>query len=1051
METVTLVPLAVDILAWRDAAGTPQRTVIVKATFELRHREPARHALPYPLFGDLHYEENEGRSLRVASDYVPRKVSVDVLVTGAVYAPPGERVTRRDVRFALLSGDRALVDKRIVALGPRERAEGGAPGPSTFAYLPLRYELAYGGSTSKSNPIGVGADPGDPRLPLLVHPDNAQLVAGLGPVPASWWWRKRALVGADPSALAAQEPTIPSSLDFAYFNAAPPDQQIPRLDGGETVVLVGLHPTMGELSLPLPAQQAHARIDSAKGRVDVPLRLDTLWIEADTLRCTLTWRGAVPAEAMDADTLASARLTSTLANRGEAPLWEARAVAPEKAAAQAQAQAPIHPLAKSFGGRTLAVELELERPVSVAAAPKAAERPKTPPRVTPHVPVVNATELVVWTTPWQVRPPEHTLTVIVKGTFTIGDDGAVKLSDAQDQPSGDVPHDDAEGASLRYASDFAIFKPAADVLLVGHAYPTDPKSGVALVDLRVGELHRRVGVFGDRSWGAESKSATFDRMPLRWERAMGGPLSDANPVGRGYKTGVLLPNLERPEALVVGSGDRPEPACFAPVAPMWKARRSKLGTYDASWLETRWPYLPMDFDWAHFNAAPAEQQVPYLRGDERFSISGVRPGGGTLAGRLPGRRPRVFAQRTDAAGGAFFEVLLRLDTAWFDADAGKVVLVWRGLFTVADEDAPDLAALYLDQDDGDAGPLSLERAQQRFFARATTGAVPTELLGFPDEPTPDQAPPLPAPPPAPTTEEVLARLAAGESLAAANLAGVRLAGADLTGVDFTDAVLARADLTRAKLDRAKLAGAVLAGATADEASFRGADLTGADMTGARLGRAVFAGADLSHALLDGVQAGSATFAEARGESASFAGAALQGATFDRAKLRALDLSRASLEGASFRDAELADVRLYDARGDGAVFEGATLDGARAQGGVLRRATLTGVRATGSAWESADLTGASLQSATLSGAIFTRARLDDAVLNQATATEASFRRASLRRTRCLKANLMQAIFERADLTEADRRGANLYQAETWRAKTDRADLSLANVKGTKLAR
>ena len=29
--------------------------------------------------------------------------------------------------------------------------------------------------------------------------------------------------------------------------------------------------------------------------------------------------------------------------------------------------------------------------------------------------------------------------------------------------------------------------------------------------------------------------------------------------------------------------------------------------------------------------------------------------------------PRAFAQRTEEAGGAFFEVLLRLDTVWIDA------------------------------------------------------------------------------------------------------------------------------------------------------------------------------------------------------------------------------------------------------------------------------------------------------------------------------------------------------------------------------------------------
>ena len=87
-------------------------------------------------------------------------------------------------------------------------------------------------------------------------------------------------------------------------------------------------------------------------------------------------------------------------------------------------------------------------------------------------------------------------------------------------------------------------------------------------------------MFGDRKWGGfgfEGKPSRFEKMPLRWERALGGPLSEANPVGRGFKTGVLVPNLERPESLLQTRDDRPAPACFAPIAPAWKARKRGAG------------------------------------------------------------------------------------------------------------------------------------------------------------------------------------------------------------------------------------------------------------------------------------------------------------------------------------------------------------------------------------------------------------------------------------------------------------------------------------------
>jgi uncharacterized protein YjbI with pentapeptide repeats len=674
--------------------------------------------------------------------------------------------------------------------------------------------------------------------------------------------------------------------------------------------------------------------------------------------------------------------------------------------------------------------------------------------VTPNLPVVNETGLHAWTLPWQVKPPESAIVVIVKATYLLGDDGTLKLAPEQDPPSGDVPYEE-DGASLRYASDFTVFKPAADVLLVGHAYPTDKAVGVANVELRLGNLQRRLAVFGDRSWGSfglDSKPARFDKMPLRWERALGGPLSEVNPVGRGFKTGVLVPNLERPDALIKSKDDRPPPACFAPVAPSWQGRKTKTGTFDGTWLKERWPYLPADFDWGHFNAAPPEQQVPYLRGDERFALVGIRPGGKGVEGQLPGTRPRVFAQRTEEVGGDFFEVLLRLDTAWFDADANKVVLVWRGIYSSPDEDSPDIAALYVDVEQGDSS-RSLEQARERFLARvATAGVLPVAAMAFPGEPKQVAAPlpPLPPPPGAPAGADVLAKLAAGASLARADLTGVDLSGANLAGADLTGAILAQANLTGAVLDRAKLAGAVLVGAHADRASFIEADLTRADLTRAHLGRAVLQKTHLGGAVLDAVRAAGASFVEAHGERASLVGAALQDAKLDRAKLAGADFTGAELTGASFREAKLDDVRLYEVRGDGAIFDKATMSRARADRASLRRASFAGIDAPQSVWEAADLTGASFLEAKLQHALFQRAKLDEATLTKATATEASFRRASLKRARCARANLMKASFERADLTEADLRSANLFQAETWRAKTGHADLTSATVSGTKLA-
>ena len=839
LEVTALAPLSVGTLAWRDASGALQLTVIAKATFEIRADRRARLVDPYPLFGDVYFEENAGRSLRVPSDHAPAKARADVLFTGAAYAPVGERVTHRSVRFAVASGSTVLFDKKLLAVGSRERDRAGTPTPpQPFAYLPLRWEMAYGGAASRANPIGVGEDPGDTRLPSVVDPANPKRAAGLGAVPSHWPTRADSLAGVDPAVFTRPMPTLPGGLDLGYFNAAPADQQLAKLQGDESVLMHGLHPAIQEMTWRLPGLCAHALFELGGARRPVPLVADTLWIEGEMLRCTLSWRGHVGLSADEAAHLDAARVMVALAKGEAAPSWERRPAAPAGPAPRIASAAGL-PETASIYQRSASIELELEH--SILMAPRSEKKQRLPRRVTPTLPIVNETGLVAWTIPWQVKPPEFSTVVIVKTTYLVADDGSLMLAPEQDPPSGDVAYDEDEAtagaSSLRYSTDFAVFKPAADVMLVGHAYPPDERVGVSNVELRVGDLRRRIGVFGDRKWGGfgvEGKPASFDRMPLRWERALGGPLSDANPVGRGFKTGVVAPNLERPESLVRTPDDRPPPACFAPVSPRWKPRRDRSGTFDAAWLKDRWPYLPADFDWGHFNAAPPEQQVQYLRGDERFAVVGVRPGGKGFEGQLPGSRPRVFAQRTEEVGGDFFEVLLRLDTLWIDADAGKMVLVWRGLFATPDDDSPDIAALYVDVEHG-ASARPVEEVRERFLARILSAELlPLAALALPAKHADGPAkppPPLPPPPDAPSREAALALIATGAGAGRRDLTGVDLGGANLAGMDLTGVVLSRANLAGTVLDGAKLAGAVLTGARADGASFVDADLVAADSRG----------------------------------------------------------------------------------------------------------------------------------------------------------------------------------------------------------------------------
>lgn len=122
----------------------------------------------------------------------------------------------------------------------------------------------------------------------------------------------------------------------------------------------------------------------------------------------------------------------------------------------------------------------------------------------------------------------ETAFMVVKATFAFGRRGPV-LAEAQlPLLAADVFWGDPALSSLRAGGDFALAKPATDVLLVGRAIAQSPGTRVADVSLRVGPVAKTVRVFGDRRWeraGGElvpSAPQPWERIPLRWEFAFGG-------------------------------------------------------------------------------------------------------------------------------------------------------------------------------------------------------------------------------------------------------------------------------------------------------------------------------------------------------------------------------------------------------------------------------------------------------------------------------------------------------------------------------------------------
>ena len=731
-----------------------------------------------------------------------------------------------------------------------------------------------------------------------------------------------------------------------------------------------------------------------------------------------------------------------------------------------------------------------------------------PARTTPAVPIVCPPSLSPATVAWQHKPPSDSLTVVVKATFDLVADGPARMRREADPPTGDVHHDDDIEQSLGYASDFAFFKPRADVTVVGHAHAPGGSSAACRVTLRFGagssRIERSIHVLGDRVWQralgvslSPTEPAPFASMPLVYERAFGGPSHPANPLGAGAER---LPNLEDPDRPIVGPGDTPPPVCFAPVPPTFPSRAGKLGTYDGRWLATRWPYFPEDFDWAHFQSAPTPQQLDWLQGDEPFEIAGMRSDHPIVRGRLPGRRVQCFAQHTAETGGALREVLLRLDTAAFDMDRMKVNLVWRGIYEVSDEEAPEIATLLFATSDLRDPATTLEQAKEKLRV-AWTPMEPVVL----EEPEPPPAndvaeddeeidpeiarleaeqeereraildelraagvavddPPEPPPPedprvlverlraagmPEEDADELLQILTAKPEEAAEpeppepaireRVIELLRDGDPLDGLDFTGGDLSDLDFTGLALT-----GTILVNANLRRCLFRGATMESAQMGSADLTGADLTGADLSGADLTGASISGARFEGARIAHADFGKASGAKSDFRRARGDRPSFVGADLTGATFAAASLPGADFTRATLDHALFEDAMLPEARlydvrCQGGRFDRAKMPETRADG-----AFVVNSSLRSVDASASEWEGATLDGSTFLGSSLPGAGFARTSCHGTVLSGADLRGARFRRAALVGAKLIKANLMRASFEKANLTKADLRMANL-------
>jgi uncharacterized protein YjbI with pentapeptide repeats len=677
---------------------------------------------------------------------------------------------------------------------------------------------------------------------------------------------------------------------------------------------------------------------------------------------------------------------------------------------------------------------------------------------------------------WEPRPGEPAVTVVVKATYDLPEEGVATLADAQRMPTGDAFVEDDIERGVAYPSDLEPLKPRAEVLVVGHAHVPEAVPRTRAV-LRLGGLEKSLSITGDRAWrGKADPAQPFSAMPLGWERSFGGPTDRRNPIGRGLVAdpavgAVLLPNLEDPSATFDGGETRPTPCNLGPIPRTWEARLRHGGTYDAAWLAERYPHPAADLDYQMFMAASPDQHFDgFLRGDEALNLVHLHPRFARVACTFPGHRAQAFF----VARGGLLDVGLRLDTVVVDADQGQAMLVWRGVASLPEP--PPEALFVVHQEPGDAH----DRDAYEAWHRRVAGAEEEAAAAAEPEPVPTG--------PASLADILSARLGAGT--AGPEEPGARWAHLDqaMTVQGDPDIVASvaqelarrRGEEAREKAFRPVFEDALgLPPARAPEAKaelddgltpeerlelemeLALGDLTPPEDPKRQAVREALekgescAGWDLTHVDLGGMSLAGGDFTGAILTRANLSGAVLRGTRLDEAVLTEAELSGAVFEDASLVDAVLSPVRAANTR-----FIGTDLSRSAARDSYFREARF--VRC--------DLRGAELAESDLGEASFDECRLDGADLSGATLEGATFARSSLVDAWCEgveadrlvldgcdarllraseEASLKAASFRRSVLDGARFGGARLSGADFSLARLGRADFTEAFLDEAKL--
>lgn len=240
----------------------------------------------------------------------------EVLVAGSCCAPRGTRRPASQVTLRVGS-----VRKTLAVFGDRYWVPGAGglkkiSEAESFEEIPMVWGNAFGGEGFADNPAGKGITPvagpdGKPRVPLPNIEDPQRLIGSPQdrPSPAGFFQldlmaplRQKKAGTYDDKWFKERWPYFPDDMNYEFFNAAPEDQYLDGFfRGDEPVEVGGMHPDMPLIRSRPPDVRIRLFVTRKKSLkaapgedelfIEVPLKIDTLWLFPGILRGVALFRG----------------------------------------------------------------------------------------------------------------------------------------------------------------------------------------------------------------------------------------------------------------------------------------------------------------------------------------------------------------------------------------------------------------------------------------------------------------------------------------------------------------------------------------------------------------------------------------------------------------------------------------------------------------------------------------------------------------------------------------------------------------------------------------